>query len=197
MRAMLFASLFCLLLAGPLAARELPGTCRVTFGVSATLHGFDGSAACMPFVLTVSGTAEEERLEEATLTVTVAGMQTGIERRDRTMRAMFQAGDYPHITGRLRGAPLAELRRQLHAAAESGQPFELLLTIRSIERPVAVTASNLIDTPREFSVDLAFPVSLAAFELQPPVVLGFLRVADEVRVRVGLHLVPLPTPWTP
>ena len=57
--------------------------------------------------------------------------------------------------------------------------------------------TQLVDDARGLSFDLDFPVSLAACRLEPPSVLGLIRVADEVRVKINLSLAPLPTPWQP
>lgn len=179
------------------AAVELPGTCQVAFTGSSTLHDFDGTAACTPFILTVTGAGDEAQLGEVTLSVPVAGMRTGIARRDRAMHEMFQAGRFPVITGRLTGAPLAEVRRQLHQAAGGASTLPLAVRIRDIERPVAARVTGLVDNSRAFSVDLEFSLSLEAFRLEPPTVLGFIRVGDEVRGKVSVQVAPLPTPWQP
>lgn len=179
------------------AAVELPGTCQVEFTGSSTLHDFDGTAACNPFTLTVTDAGDEAQLGEVTLSVPVTGMRTGIARRDRTMYEMFEAGRFPEIVSHLTGAPLAERRRQLHQAAAGMSTLPLTVRMRDIERPVAARVTGLVDTTRDFRVNLEFSVSLAAFRLAPPVVLGFIRVADEVRVRVSVQVAPLPTPWLP
>lgn len=178
-------------------AVELPGTCQVHFTGSSTLHDFDGTAACTPFILTVTDAGGEAQLGEVTLSVPVAGMLTGIARRDRTMYEMFEAGRFPEITSRLTGAPLAEVRRQLHQASGGTSTVPLAVRIRDIERPVAARVTGLVDSTRAFSVDLEFSLSLTAFRLPPPVALGFIRVGDEVRVRVSVQVAPLPTPWQP
>ncbi|NJC87218.1 MAG: YceI family protein [Desulfuromonas sp.] len=195
---LLLQTLVLIILVVPATALELPGTCDVAFTGSSTLHDFDGTAACAPFVLAVTeASGGEPDLAAVTLSVPVAGMRTGIERRDRTMRDMFEAGPFPQITGRLAAAPLAELRRQLHQAARSGSEFTLWLRIRGLEQPVATKVTRLLDTPQGFGLDLEFSVSLAAFRLEPPTVLGFIRVADLVRVKVGVQTAPLPAPWPP
>ncbi|MHB8707366.1 MAG: YceI family protein [Desulfuromonadales bacterium] len=197
MRHFVFLILLFACISASAAAVELPGTCQVEFTGSSTLHDFDGTAACNPFTLTVTDAGDEAQLGEVTLSVPVTGMRTGIARRDRTMYEMFQAGRFPEITSRLTGAPLAEVRRQLHRAAGGTSTLPLTVRIRDIERPVAARVTGLVDTTRAFNVDLGFSLSLAAFRLPPPVVLGFIRVGDEVRVRVSVQVAPLPTPWQP
>jgi hypothetical protein len=189
-------TVFFALIAAPAAALELPGTCRVAFYGSSTLHDFDGTATCEAFVLTVAETPDGEGDTGAiTLAVPVAGMHTGIERRDRTMREMFEAGRFPKIVGSLSRLPLAERRQQLHQAAREAGPIPLLLRIRDRELPVSARVTGLVDTDRTFTLDLEFPVSLAAFNLAAPAVLGFIRVADEVKIKVSVLTAPLPGPW--
>jgi len=187
-----------LLLIAPVSARELSGTCTVTFIGSSTLHDFNGKAACNPFALTVTAVPPgEAQLGSILLTVPVADMSTGIERRDRTMRAMFESELFPLITGRLAAVPLKELRRQIHESATNGSEFTLLLHIRNVEQPIKARVTRLIDSTESFNVDLAFTLSLATFLLEPPTVLGFIRVADAVKVKVNVQLDPLDTPWPP
>jgi hypothetical protein len=184
--------------AAPVAALEVPGTCQVNFAATSTLHDFTGTAACTPFVLITTDTAAGEvEFEDVTLAVPVSGMRTGIDRRDHTMRAMFAVERFPRIVGRLPPAQLADGRRQLHRALAAQSAFPLLLRIRDREQSVAARVTRLSDTRSGFELELQFPVSLAGYGLQPPTVLGFIRVGDEVSVKVNVQLAPLPTPWPP
>jgi hypothetical protein len=183
---------------GPALALELRGECRVHFTGSSTLHDFDGTGNCEPFVLRLTETTGGEVIiPETVLAVAVAGMQTGNASRDDKMRQMFGADRFPVIAGVLDGAPLAELRRQLHEADRGAQPLPLRLRIRDVEVPASPRVTQLVDDARGLSFDLDFPISLAAYRLEPPSVLGLIRVADEVRVKISLSLAPLPTPWQP
>ncbi len=190
--------LLLILCALPAAALELPGNCRIHFTGSSTLHDFAGDGGCEPFVLQVKNTAEGTAMvAETVLNVPVAVMQTANDGRDEKMRAMFAADRFPRITGILPGGPLTDLRRQLHAAAAGKGGFPLRLRIREIETPVAAKVTRLADSPDGLSFDLEFPVSLGTYHLEPPSVLGLIKVADQVRVTASLKLAPLPTPWQP
>lgn len=183
------------LLFTPAMAMELQGECKVRFTGSSTLHDFEGTGSCEPFVLrTVETAGAEAIVPETILTVTVAGMQTGNSSRDQKMREMFGADRYPLIAGVLGGSPVAELRQQLHDAARGTRSFPLRLRIRDVEAPTVGRVTQLVDNAQGLNFDLEFPVSLAAYRLEPPSVLGLIRVADEVRVKVSLHLAPLPIP---
>jgi hypothetical protein len=182
----------------PALALELPGTCQVQFTGSSTLHDFSGTGACDPFVLQAKdAVGGDYSLPDSALTVTVAGMQTDNTSRDKKMRDMFAADLFPRISGLIGGGSLGEMRRLLHEAERGGKSFPLRLRIRDIEVPIVARVSQLVDDPRELRFTLEFPVSLAAFHLEPPSVIGLIRVADEVRVKINLQLEPLPTPWRP
>lgn len=182
----------------PASALELPGSCRIHFSGSSTLHDFSGDGGCEPFVLQVRNAADGAPvLAEAALKVPVVALQTGNGSRDEKMRVMFTADRFPQVTGILPGGPLAELRRQLHAASAGKGSFPLRLRIREVEAPVTAKVTNLVDSVEGLTFDLDFPVSLGTYHLEPPSVLGLIKVADQVRVTASLKLAPLPTPWQP
>jgi hypothetical protein len=180
----------------PALALELPGACSVQFVGTSTLHDFSGSGSCEPFVLQVPETPGGEAIvPETVLTVTVAGMETGNASRDEKMYEMFDAAKFPQIAGVLDGGPLLDMRRKLHDAAGGTGSFPLRLRIRGLEAPAVARVTHLVDDSGGLSFDLEFPVSLAAYQLKPPSVLGLIRVGDQVRVKIGLRLAPLPTPY--
>jgi len=190
--------MFLALWVNPAGALELSGECQVQFTGESTLHDFSGSGTCEPFALQVREAAGGKAiLPDAILAVPVSGMQTGNTSRDKKMREMFAADRFPRIAGILGGGSVADLRQQLHEAARGARTFPLRLRIRDVEAPVPARVTHLVDTPKTFSFDLEFPVSLKAFQLEAPSVVGLIRVADEVRVKVSLHLAPLLTPWQP
>ncbi len=72
-----------------------------------------------------------------------------------------------------------------------------LQEFRNIEQPIKTRVTRLVDTTESFNVDLEFTLSLATFRLAPPTVLGFIPVADAVKVNVNIQFDPLDTPWPP
>ncbi len=62
MRPPIIVLLLFLALIAPVSAKELSGTCAVTFIGSSTLHDFDGTAACNRFALTVNEAPQRENL---------------------------------------------------------------------------------------------------------------------------------------
>jgi len=53
---------------------------------------------------------------------------------------------------------------------------------------VQAVSHNLAITPEQIAFDLEFPLSLASYRLEPPSVLGLIKVADQVRVVVSVRL---------
>ncbi len=181
--------LLLLLLTFPFPTLALEGTCAVQFFGSSTLHDFEGTGRCAPFSI---GIGPDHKVDDIRIAVPVAGMETGNKRRDKKMREMFEADRYPDITGHLAGNSLETLVGRLHRAAgtEADFPFELI--IRDHARQVRAKVTELVDDASHLAFTLSFPVSLKDYQLKPPSVLGFIRVADQVRVEVRFDLSPLP-----
>jgi len=191
-RLLLWSGLFWL--AGQAAADatspDAQGHCEIRFFGSSTLHDFSGEVRSQPFALAFHVDASDVRgWWSGSIQVAVAEMDTGIERRDRKMRAMFEADRFPLIVAdfpRLGSAALARVR----SSGESDLEFDL--TIRETTRPVAARVSNWTETGPRASFDAEFELSLEAFGLEPPTVFGLIRVKDAVVVRAHVILDGLP-----
>ena len=77
-----------------------------------------------------------------------------------------------------------QIRQQLRTPGV----FEFGLVIRDIAHRVTARAEQVSITERGLSFTLHFDVSLAAYELEPPTILGFIRVGDRVQVKVEVEL---------
>jgi len=172
------------------ASRGLEGECEIHFVGSSTLHDFSGQVHSHPFALAY-------RIDESgapgswsgSIEVPVAEMDTGIERRNRKMFEMFDADSFPLIVAdfpRLGGDALARAR------SDDEIDLDFDLTIREVTRPVAAKLSNWTETERSASFDAEFELSLAEFGLEPPAVLGLIRVGDAVVVRAHVVVDGLP-----
>jgi len=182
-----------LLLSVPAIATPLSGKCEILFFGSSTLHDFEGKGSCAPFTLEIE---PDGNLDDTGIAVPVASMDTDNVSRDENMREMFEADKYPRIIGHLQSTAVKDLRTQLHQAFDNGGTFPLSLRIRDTEQQLNARVLQLVDTPKAFSVDFEFPLSLDSYHLDPPSIL-FISVDDEIRVQVKLHLAPLPTRWQP
>jgi len=178
--------LFLLALAAPASAATLEGTCQVHFFGDSTLHAFEGKGACEPFTLERTEQEGASIILPAQVEVPVASLDTDISARDKKMRGMFDSENFPKITG-----SFAEIDPQALIAAWQGTgtgelPFNL--TIREVTRPVTATVKHMNSDAKGLDASFVLKLSLADFGLEAPGVLGIIRVADEVRVEVDVHL---------
>lgn len=174
-----------LLLLSPLRAVADPsavaGRCSVKLFATTTLHDFEGTAPCALFSVDPRGADGSYR---ARVEIAVADIDTGIDARNTRMRKMFDAQRHPRIVGVFDHVDPAKLR-----AGALG----FRLAIRGVERPVAPSVSAFRETPEKSAAfHAAFDVSLRDFGLEAPVVMGFVKVDDRVRVEVDVELTPRP-----
>jgi hypothetical protein len=159
------------------AAQAVAGRCSVKFFATSTLHDFEGEAPCA--LLAIDAPDGQGRYA-ARAEVEVARLETGISARDKRMREMFEAKRFPRIRARFASVDPAGLR--------AGKlPFWIM--VHGVERPVAPEVSAYREAPGENAHFRAtFTLSLKQFGLEAPVVMGFIKVADAVRVQVDVDL---------
>lgn len=159
-------------------AGEIEATASIIFRGTSTLHAFEGTVATAPFTATFSEDKETGQLRiSATATVTVADMTTHNGKRDKNMFKMLDSEKYSLITGVLANALLP--------VKGSGEAM-LHLKIHGVEQDVAATLSDVKRNGDQASCLMTFPVSLAAFNLKAPTVMGLIRVGDTVIVECTL-----------
>jgi polyisoprenoid-binding protein YceI len=169
----------------PSLATDYRGSCTVVFEGSSTLHDFEGNGRCQPF--TVEET--DEIMHVPALNVAVSGMETGNDKRDQKMREMFEAEQFPLITGTTGPIPLKDFRMAQATGSDTSE-VAMQLQIRDITKPVVARVQNLVMTAAKITADLNFSLSLADYQLKPPSVLGIIRVGDQVNVSVSFVLEP-------
>lgn len=153
----------------------------VHFDAKSTLHPFAGDTR------TLSGEmiwdAAEGRIEQgAVIRVPVQSIVTGEAKRDREMRKMFAASEFPDIE--FRAVKVTPLPPQTGASAPSGRyRLEGTLKIRRVERTVAFETSVTPAPSGELKISGEALVRTDWFELKPPSVMGLVRVLPEVKVR--------------
>lgn len=162
-----------------LAAETAPNTCVITFHVGATMHSFDGSVTSEPVETTPQGDAFDLKTR-----VTVTNMTTANKKRDAEMFHMLHADNHAEIVGEARGVNWQNVRD----ASGAGKPLEFDLTIAGTTQGLAARVENLNETESTVSFDAVFPVSLKAFGLKPPSVIGLIRVHDIVTVKAHFEL---------
>ena len=160
------------------------GTSDVTFKGYSFLHDFTGTVNRVPLKVLVSQGANG-RIVSATSAVEVKQMNTREEARDRGMRQMFDEAQYHFIKVEVVNADERELKP--HGAQPGTLP--VTLTIAGRRGTVNGAVTNISESRDAVSFDLAFPVSLKMFNLNPPAALGgIIKVKDTVDVTVHVTL---------
>ena len=167
-------------------AENFAGECELRFFGDSTLHGFEGKSACQPFILT--GEAGTKIIRQPVVVVRIDSMDTDNDRRDKKMRGMFDSEKFPVIEGLFSDLdPEAVLQMMASPGTQPGK-LEFDLKIRDRTQPVQAEVHDLNVTSELITFTLKFNLSLASFELDPPGVLGIIRVADRVDVEVDAVL---------
>ncbi len=177
-----------LLLAAPAWSATLQGHCDIRFHGTSTFLNFDGSGTCSPFKVEVNDDLSRvEVLPAGEVRVPIAGMTTGIGRRDRDMRTMFDSAAWPLVRGHLGAIDARQLLAEMKApGAEATLRFEL--TLRETTRPVSARLTRVVETGEEIRVDFTFDVSLKDFGLEAPRVFLLVKVGNRVGVEVSTVL---------
>src|SRR5262245_47054027 len=110
--------------------------------------------------------------------VDLATLQTGIGLRDRHMKENYLEIHHSETFTRAR---LEEIR--IERAEEGSMPFHATLTLHGEQHPIRGMADLQEQRDGHVCVRARFPISLAAFSIQPPRYLG-VGVRDEVQVQV-------------
>lgn len=176
-----------LLLGASIANAEIfAGECSIRFTGDSTLHGFEGKAPCQPFTLT--GEKEIEIIRQPIVTVRVDSMDTDNNSRDKKMRGMFDSQKFPVIEGLFSDLNTEAVLQMMASPGDQPGKLEFDLKIRDQIQRVQAEVHELNITSEIITFTMKFELSLASFELDPPGVLGIIRVADKVEVEVDAVL---------
>jgi polyisoprenoid-binding protein YceI len=118
--------------------------------------------------------------------VDLATLETGIGLRDRHMKDVYleiRRGD---------GFATARLEEIRIERTEGRTPFQATLSVHGEQRPITGVADLQGQRDGGIRVRARFPISLAAFGIQPPRYLG-VGVQDEVQVQVTFTAVTAPS----
>jgi polyisoprenoid-binding protein YceI len=155
-------------LAEPSGPSHWPAEAIVRFDATSTLHDFGGTVHAQPFMLQVSSnrwSAEGDVLSGM--------MNTASAKRDQNMHEMFKTNDYPRIHGKV---------AQAAVPASGTTNATLSLKIRDQEHDLPVVVSAWSETDSNVTFRAEWDVSLKQFKLNPPSVLGVIRVGDVVHL---------------
>lgn len=136
------------------------------------MHNFGGELPAQPFALVISnGTWSVEADVLAGL------MKTGSGGRDRSMYKMMNTNRHPRVHGSVVRAPIP-------SAGGTNVTLNLQIRDRRFDLPVRVT--DWQETPGEIRFHAAWEVSLKQYGLEPPSVLGVIRVGDRVKLNADV-----------
>jgi polyisoprenoid-binding protein YceI len=157
---------------------QAEATASICFEGSSTLHGFEGTVKTKPFHASFSeDEASGQMRVTGTASFNVLDMTTDHKKRDKKMFKMFEQSRFGTITGTLTDAKLP---------SDENCTSTLRLKIRDIEQEIPVT---LHDWKREGDLgtfNMTFSVSLKAFNLKAPSVMGLIRVGDTVNIECAV-----------
>lgn len=163
------------------APAPLQAICDLHFTGTSTLHEFHGTAPTFTLPVQTADLAGHWKTEAA---VEVHSMVTANSSRDSNMWAMFDDRHWPQIKANFPDIDAA--------AAGAAKRISFQLTIRDVTREVVATVTSWQQDADKVVFDADFDVSLMAFGLEAPSVLGLIHVGDAVAV--GVHVVVTRTP---
>lgn len=167
------------LLSAPARAGQADATAAIVFKGTSTLHDFEGTVATRPFVATFHEDAATGQLRvTAKALLNVLDMNTDNNKRDKNMLKMLGQNNHNLITGSLNDAPVSPT---------GTSRATLRLNIRDVVQDVAVTLSEWHRDGDQANCSMAFDVSLRAFDLKPPSVMGVIRVGDTVHIECKIN----------
>ena len=150
----------------------------IHFEGSSTLHGFEGTVNTQPFFALFREDKESGKIWISTKAMlNVSDMTTEHKKRDKNMLKMFEQPRFASITGTL---------TEVEIPMTGTNTVSLLLKIRDVEKNIDVTLSNWKREDHLATFNMTFPVSLKAFNLKGPSVMGVIRVGDIVHVECSI-----------
>lgn len=167
------------LLPASAGANTAEATAAIVFSGTSTLHDFEGIVISKPFTVTAEEDADSGAMRvSATAVLNVQDMTTDHKKRDKNMFKMFDQETFTLISGSLNDAVLP---------TAGTSTATLRLKIRDIEQDVEVTLSDFKRIGDQVSCSMAFPISLKAFSLKQPSVMGLIRVGDTVQIKCTIQ----------
>jgi len=170
----------------PLAASAAPETWRgealAVFEGTSTLHDWSGKVPAKPFSATVEAADPKSPHIAAVLQVAVAEMDTDDEGRDENLRKAMRAEEHSRILGKVS----ARIPREVVQGSSGKVP--IVLTLLGKETVIEGTIENWRESGKQVTFECGFGVSLKASGIEIPPFLFFIRVGDEIKVRVRVAL---------
>ncbi len=148
------------------------------FSFKSTLHSVEGTAKKFDGTLLIDSEGGF-LIHSANVDFDISSMDTKNSKRDEDMKKMFQSDLYPKIT--------FIMADQSFPAASNEALLRGKLTIRNISQPVEINA-HLEKIEGGYILSGEAQLSLKAFSLKPPSVIGLIRVFDPVKIKFKIFL---------
>ncbi len=159
---------------GSAMATEAAARADIVFKGSSTLHDFEGKVAAKPFAAVIAEDQETGKLRvSAKTSLNIKDMTTENGKRDANMYKMFDMDHFKTIEGTLAETLICEEQETIAM---------LHLKMHGNEQDVKAKLSGFQQEGNLVSCNMTFPVSLTAFGLKPPSVMGFIKVDDTVQI---------------
>lgn len=164
-----------------------PAGTEITFAARTTVHGVEGTAAQARGDM-VFDPQTGQLAGPAQVRIPVAAMDTGNGPRDRSMRRMFEAAEFPELV-----FTVEQLTRLEAPAAGRPQRYRLAgrLRIRTLEQPVEIEV-EAVPVGEDLDVSGRVMLTTTMFRLKPPTALGVMRVKPGVQVSFSSRWVRQP-----
>jgi len=188
-----------------ISAVELPphlsgtGQAKIRFDCTSTLHDFTGYVDCEPFTWEILPDPNTGKpIVWGKVEVVVDKMDTYNKGRDEKMHAMFESKKYPRIYGSVVDVNLVDCMPILRKVESQNELEEIpgilpvVLKIRTQEHKGKAKITNFHGDSKKITFTLDATLSLNQFGLEPPSVLGLIRVGDKVKVHIYVTLTPTP-----
>lgn len=172
------------------AAERWQGSCLVKFLGTSTLGKWSGEVQTQPFSVSV---ADPSRLAASAVKCTVKAnsdeLDTKNERRNKSMKEAMQTSLYPEITVRLADDfTMAQTKPVQDEGIVRPTVIPFLVEVLGKERTAQGVVKNCRVVEGLMTFDVEFPVSLKAWGIETPTVMGIIRVGDTIRICAQVSL---------
>lgn len=160
--------------------KVVPDKSNVSFLALSTLHEFNGQAHQL-----FGNFEQRQDLIKGFVDVSITGLTTDNDARDKEMYKMFDASQYAQIKFSFKNTNISEVLVQHDGLIT----FLGDMTIHHISHPVKISSRGWM-LGDALVCEGQMPISLKDYDLRPPSILGIIRVKDVVQVQFRIVFAP-------
>ncbi len=161
----------------------VPSLSRVGFDAKSTLHDFSGVTQKVEGELEVDLAAPQSECRGA-VRVEAKTLDTGMADRDKGLRELLEVEKHAQLS--FAWTSFRDARVDLAGERVTGVAVGKL-SIKGVEREVAMPVRVSVDASKRVSIDGELGIKLRDFGLEPPSQLGVISVGNEVKVWIALR----------